>query len=249
MEGGKGDKGTGVESAPLVQKGKASEVTAGQKIGLYVEKHRVPIVAVLALAVASVIGYSVSSVVSSRARLDCLSRLDAVQRTLTSNSSSLDDAALEARREAAMLSLKPLMSKSGVAGVRANMLAAEIAWQKGDYAQAAGYWKVSYTKSKRAFGKETYTYPLSMFNEAAALEESGKVAEAAECYAKAAKSEDFMLSSCALFNAGRAYEVCGEWKKALDSYNELISSAPSDGWANLARSRRIALEIAGKDEE
>lgn len=249
MEDGKGSviETTSDAFKGRAARGKAAQETAGQKVGAYVEKHRVPIVAILALAVAGVIGYTVSVFVSSRASENALARIEAIQKTLATDSSSLDSAALNERRKSAMDDLAPLISKGSVAGVRANMLAAEIAWQEGNYSAAAGYWKSAQAKSKKAFGREAYTAPLALFNEAVSLEECGKAAEAAALYGEAAKTEDFMLFACALFNSGRAYEECGDWAKAKEAYSGLVSMSPGDSWASLAKSRLIALEAAGRE--
>lgn len=225
-------------------KGKQSDVTADQRVALYVERHRVPIVTVAALIVAALIGYTAVAIVSSKAVAANLAKIDAISKAMTTDASSLDDAALKARRLTAMEALKPLVKKGGAAGVRANMLAAEIAWQDGGYADAELYWKIAASKSGGTKKGAAYTAPLALFNEAAALEECGKMADAAALYSQAANASDFMLKSTALFNLGRVQEELGEWDKARDAYSEL--AVMRDSWANLAKSRLIALDAAGK---
>lgn len=220
--------------------GKASRETADQKVAAYMERHRVPIVAVAALVVAGVIGYTAAQVVSSKTNASNLSRIDAISKTMTTDWSSLDEAGQKARRKTAMEALTPLVKKSGVSGVRASLLAAEIAWQEGEWEDAASYWKSAAAKSGKS-----YTAPLAVFNEAASLEQSGKTAEAAKLYGEASKSENFMLKSTALFNLGRISEELGEWDKAREAYSDLAAMG-HDAWANLAKSRLIALDAAGK---
>lgn len=219
-----------------------SKMTADLKVSSYMEKNRVPIIAVTAFVLTGIVFYVVFSIVLSKASAASLTRIDAISRALTSDSSSLDSAALDLRRGEALESLKPLLKKGGVAGVRANMLAAEVAWQSGDYESAVGYWR-----SAAAKGKKSYTAPIAMFNEAASAEEKGDLKSAAELYSKAAKTEDFMLRSAALFNLGRVYEGIGDWGKAIEAYNDLMAKSPNDSWAHLAKSRLIAAEIAGKE--
>lgn len=217
-------------------KGRSARATAQETLSLYVDNHRVPIIAAAAVLVLGVIGYVVFSIFSSKMCVKALNEIDAISRQLTAESSTLDDASLEARRVAAMKSLEPLTNKSGVAGVRANMLAAEVAWQRGEYGQAAAYWQAASSK-----GKNAYTAPLALFNEAAAMEETGDNEKAAELYGKAAECDGFLLRNAASFNQGRVYESMGETDKARDVYYNLASAIPTDSWANLAKSRLLAL--------
>ena len=140
----------------------------------------------------------------------------------------------------ALSQLEPYTAKSGVTGVRANMLAAEIHYAKKSFDKAAESW----VKAAEA-DKSPYTAPLCYFNAASAYEsiETPDTQKACENYSKAAEYEEFEMIDRALFNAGRTNEQLGKTEEAKAFYEKLAEKDNAASWANLAKSRLIALEI------
>ena len=91
----------------------------------------------------------------------------------------------------------------------------------GDFNQA-----VSYLKSFK--GKDVLVSSLALGALADAYMELDNVAEAAATYVKAAnKSENTLTSPMYLLRAGMAYEMTGDFQKALDAYNEIKKEYPT----------------------
>ena len=138
---------------------------------------------------------------------------------------------------------KSYTKKGGVAGVRANMLAAEIEYQKKNYEAAVEYWENAAAKDVKA-----YTSSLALYNAGVCYEALNQLEDAEDSYKLAADDEDFLLRSHALFSYGRVLETTGKYKEAVEAYQELNSKYPDDGWANLAKTRIIELKLEGKAE-
>ena len=125
----------------------------------FLEKNRKLMWAVLIVCIVAVIAVAVFIGVSSKSSEKTLALVDQISYELTNGSASLDDAELLERRNTAKTNLEPLLSKSGIGGVRANMLMAELAYQEKNYSSAIEYWTNAASK-----GKKSYTTPLAYFN-------------------------------------------------------------------------------------
>ena len=91
----------------------------------------------------------------------------------------------------------------------------------GDFNQA-----VSYLKDFK--GKDVLVSSLALGALADAYMELDNVAEAAATYVKAAnKSENTLTSPMYLLRAGMAYEMIGDYQKALNAYNEIKKEYPT----------------------
>lgn len=91
----------------------------------------------------------------------------------------------------------------------------------GDFNQA-----VSYLKDFK--GKDVLVSSMALGALADAYMELDNVAEAAATYVKAAnKSENTLTSPMYLLRAGMAYEMIGDYQKALNAYNEIKKEYPS----------------------
>ena len=75
-----------------------------------------------------------------------------------------------------------------------------------------------------------------------------KTEDAAKLYKDAADCEGFVLASHALFNYARVLETLGNYTEAVAAYKEVSDKYPSDKWANLAKTRVIALQVENKAE-
>jgi len=222
---------------------KFEKAHADEKLSGYMMRHRISIIIIGAVIVAGIVGYSVFTIVSSSVNAKGIAVMDTIEYELTNKSSDLPESDLEARRTEAMSKLTPYLKKGRIVGVRADMLAAEIAYERRDFSGAKAYWEHAAAK-----GKKSYTAPLAYFNEAVCCEETNDLAGAVALYGKAADAEGFMLVTHALFSQGRVYEALGDYKNAALSYNKVNDKAPDDTWAHLAKTRLIALKAEGKIE-
>ena len=160
---------------------------------------------------------------------------------MTNKSSDITEAEIATRLSTAFDKASAYTGKSGIVGARANMLCAEITYQQKKFAESADFWKATAEKAKKS-----YLAPLAYFNVAACYEEIGKADEAAENYKLAADNNDFVMRTHAMFNYGRLLEEKGDYAAAAAAYNELNDAFPGDTWADLAKSRLIALKKDGK---
>ena len=137
--------------------------------------------------------------------------------------------------------LEKYINKSGIVGVRANMLYADIAYQKADYANALNHYVSAATLSKK-----NYTAPLCWFNAGVCAEEIGNVADALNYYQSAVDySGEFLLVSHALFSIGRIKDASGDCTGAAEAYQKLVDGYEGTTWAKLAQSRLIDLKADG----
>ena len=123
------------------------------------------------------------------------------------------------------------------------MLCADIAYQQKKYAESADFWKAAAEKSKKS-----YIAPLCYFNLAVCSEETGNNEDATAYYKLAADNKNFVMRTHAMFSYARLLEANGNYADAAATYTELNDSFSGDAWANLAKSRLIALKKDGKIE-
>lgn len=219
------------------------KATAGERVSGFMTRHRKPIIIALIAAVVALAAYVAAVFVMSRTTQRGVSAVYEIEYNLTRESTGLSDDELEARRSEAETALAQYLSKGGIVGARANMLAAEIAHQRGDYSGAKSYWEAVAAKSR-----SSYLAPLAFFNIGVCSEAAGDLTGAADYYARAADNADFMLSAHARFSEGRIYEAQGDWAKAAEAYNKLNADSSGGTWTNLATTRLIALRAEGKIE-
>ncbi|MDD7451858.1 MAG: tetratricopeptide repeat protein [Treponema sp.] len=172
-----------------------------------------------------------------------LGKIDLISYELTNKSYDLSETEIAARQDKAVLSLSELVGKSGIVGVRANMLSAEIYYQKKDFENARSAWLAAAQK-----GKNTYIAPIAFFNAASCSEELGNLDDAAAGYKSASEVKDFYEAAHALFSLGRVQEAKEDFVAAAASYQALVDKSPEDSWAKLAKNRLVSLKISGKVE-
>lgn len=210
--------------------------TLNDKIAEFVSSSRNIFIGLLAVVTAVVIVYGAIVIVSLNGTVKALADIDSISYTMTKDSAALTDAELDAKKDSALVSLAKYTEKRGVAGVRANMLTAEIQFSKKDNEAAAKSWIAAAEK-----GKKVYTAPLSYFNAAVAYENAGNLNAAEETYKKVLSYKDFDQIAHAKFSLARVLEAKGDVDAALTVYNELFESSENDSWAKLAKSRIIVL--------
>lgn len=172
-----------------------------------------------------------------------LGKIDLISYELTNKSYDLSETEIAARQDKAVSSLSELVGKSGIVGVRANMLSAEIYYQKKDFENARSAWLAAAQK-----GKNTYIAPIALFNAASCCEELGNLDDAAAGYKSASEVKDFYEAAHALFSLGRVQEAKEDFVAAAASYQALVDKSPEDSWAKLAKNRLVSLKISGKVE-
>jgi len=213
--------------------------TVSTKLNSFLEKNKVWLFTLLGVLVVAVVVCSVVISVSAKSADKTVAAVEEITYEFVKDSDLSDDE-MAAKRTAALEAVKPLLSKGGVGGVRANMLAAELYFQGKDYSSALECYNAVVSK-----GKKSYTAPLAYYNMAVCNEELGNLAEAAANYSAAADFEGFVLKAHALFSLGRVYEAMNDSAKAAEAYNKLIEATPSDSWAMLAKTRVMDLKIKG----
>ena len=162
---------------------------------------------------------------------------------MTDKSNDLSEAEITSRLNTAFEKASAYVNKRGIAGARANMLCADITYQQKKYSESAGYWKAAAEKAKK-----TYIAPLCYFNLAVCYEETGNTEDAATYYKLAADNNSFVMRTHAMFSYGRLQEAKGDYATAAGAYTELFDNFSGDSWADLAKSRLIALKKDGKIE-
>ena len=219
------------------------EMTASKKLAGFIEKNKKAFIAILIVLVCCLIGYIIFASVAKSNKSKNLQALDEISYELTSKSSDLEDAEIEARIATALEKAAPLTKKGGIVGTRANMFCAELAFRQEKYEDAANYWKDAAAKAKKS-----YLAPISYFNLATCYENLGNIDAAMENYKLAADNNDFVMRTHAMFSYGRILEAKADYAKAAAAYTELNDNFPSDSWAKLAKSRLISLKNEGKIE-
>lgn len=219
---------------------KFEKATAGEKVAVILEKWRVALIIVLVAAVAGVAGYFIYASVKSSNNDEVIGTVDRIfdeyvekSAEIAADSSKGD---IEAVKAKALEELKPVMEKGGAGGVRANMLAAEIAFSGKKYEDAAAYYAAAAEKDKSA-----YTYPLVCFNAATCYENAGKLSDAAVYFEKAASYKEFIQAGRAYFNLGRVKEALNDVEGAKKAYTDLVDLLGEGSFVNLAKTRLIEL--------
>ena len=129
---------------------KFEQSSAAEKVSAYIDAWRPGLIALLIAAVVGVGAYAAGVALVARTDKNGLAAVDTISYNLTEGSASLSDAELAERRNAALSALEPYLSKRRITGVRANMLAAEVAYTKEDFAQAASDGRAAAAKGKNS---------------------------------------------------------------------------------------------------
>ena len=219
------------------------EQTASKKLAAFIENHTKGFIVILCVLLGLLVGYVLGASVANNNKAKGLQALDEITFEMTDKSSGLSDAEVEARLNTGFEKASAYTNKRGIVGARANMLCADITYQQKKYAESADFWKAAAEKSKRS-----YIAPLCYFNLAVCCEETGKTDDAATYYKLAADNNSFVMRTHAMFSYGRLLEAKGDYATAAAAYTELNDNFSGDSWADLAKSRIIALKKDGKIE-
>ena len=220
---------------------KNEKTTASSKLNGFLEKNRKPVLITFVVLIVLVLGFVCFEIITLTASKKNLAAVESYYYNLMADSSSLDDAELAKKSTECIENLASYTKKGGIAGVRANMLSAELAYILKDYDGAITYYDAAIAK-----GKKSYTAPICMYNKASCLEELGKTAEAVEAYRAAAEFKDFGMAAHAYFSLGRTLEAQADFEGAAQAYQTIIDKFTDDEWGNLAHTRLIELKSQGK---
>lgn len=129
-----------------------------------------------------------------------------------------------------------------LAAQRALLRKAALLSQKKEYAEAEKTALEAYRRNKKS-----YVAPIALELAAVAAEEAGNTDAALELYTLITKDykKDNPAAAHAFFNLGRIKEAKGDYKGAIEAYNQLIASFGDSEWAMLAKNRVIYLNAQG----
>ena len=219
------------------------EQTASVKLSDFIGRNKKCFIAVLVVFVCLLIGFIAGASIKASNNEKGLQALDEITFEMTDKSSDIEEAEIATRLSTAFEKAVPYTGKSGIVGARANMLCADITFQQKKFEESAAFWKAAADKAKKS-----YIAPISYFNLAVCYEELGKLDDAAANYKIAADNVNFTLRTHAMFSYGRILETQGKYAEAEAAYKEIDSNFPDNSWAELAKSRVIALQNEGKAE-
>ncbi len=219
---------------------KTEKLTIADSLNKTLEKSKGFVFAVAAIIVVVIVAVAVFATVKSKTTEKGIEQLDLISYTLTNEASELSAEDVTARQNKALEDLASLTSKSGVIGLRANMLVAEIKFAQKNYEEARSAWlKAVEAKSK------AYTASLCYYNAAVCSEELNDSDNAIAYYKAASEDGDFLLVDHALFSLGRVNESAKKYDDAKAAYEKLVELHSSTSWAELAKTRLISLKAAG----
>ena len=129
-----------------------------------------------------------------------------------------------------------------LAAQRALLRKAALLSQKKEYAEAEKSALEAYRRNKKS-----YVAPIALELAAVAAEEAGNTDAALEHYTLITKDykKDNPAAAHAFFNLGRIKEAKGDYKGAVEAYNQLIATFGDSEWAMLAKNRVIYLNAQG----
>ena len=214
---------------------------ADQTLEAFLFKNRKPILAICLCCLLIAVLVCVFVVMRDAKTNKALAAIDTLEFTLVSSSDGIDEEEAASRYQAATQALERYLSMKGVAGARANMLAADIAFQTEDFQSALSFYQAAADCSRK-----TYLYAENVYNTAVCFQQLGQTSEALKLFLLSADQPDFYLASRALFNAGRICEGAGDFALAAEYYQKAVDFHSGEEWASLCQSRIIDLKAKGQ---
>jgi len=231
---------------PIEKQAADNDVNAGEKINDFIQKNRKPIFISAAALLVLLIAVIAALALMDSFRKKAIAAVEDFNERCETMLPSITEEYFTDDVNSLLGELTVFAKKnSGYAGGRAWILIGGIHAARKDWADA----EAAYASAAQSAGKN-YLAPLAWFNAAAAAEEQGKTAEAIGYYSSSlTTTAEFTAAPRAQFSVGRLHESLNEDAKAIEAYRAVISGWPYDQvWANLARSRIIALETKTGNE-
>ena len=220
---------------------KIQNETLADSLNAKLEKSKGKILACIVVVAVVIATTAIFAAIRSKSISNGIEKIEQISFALTDKATELSKDELTARQNKALEELSNLMQKGGVVGLRANMLVADIKFAQKNYGEAKSAWLKAAELNKNA-----YTAPLCYYNAAVSSEELSETENAISYYKLASENEDFILIDHALFSLGRVSEFAQKYDDAKSAYEKLVDLRPSANWAQLAKSRLIALNTEGK---
>lgn len=218
--------------------------TVSEIISNFLTKYgKVFIILVLVLIVAA-IALGIINTFTKKAKAKNFDALDEITYAYENAVKDLSGEEL-ADKEAELIAnaIKLAESSKGNVANRAYAFVADVEFQKKNYENAKANWLKA-----AEFGKDNYTGAIAYYNAAITCEELGDNEGAVANYKLAIENPDFSLKPKALFNMARVQETLEKYADAIATYTQLCDENPDDSYAQLAKSRIIALQAGGKAE-
>ena len=215
--------------------------TFSDLLTLFIVKFKFVFLGIFVVGLIAIIAYGVITSSNEKAVKAGLTEIDAV--TTEYAELKIAETTDSAKEDALLARAQAVADKSGpaVVKVRAQMIIAEIQFDRKNYEAARTAWLAAAEADKKS-----YTYGLCNYQCGICSEELGDLDNAVAYLKTAAESDGFAVVPRVLFNIGRIEETRGNFDKAVESYKKLVADYPSDQWASLAKSRIITLDIDGK---
>lgn len=215
--------------------------TFSDLLTLFIVKFKFVFLGIFVVGLIAIIAYGVISSSKEKAVKAGLAEIDAVtteyaELKIAETTDTAKEDALLARAQAIADKNNPAVVK-----VRAQMVIAEIQFDRKNFEAARTAWLAAAEADKKS-----YTYGLCNYQCGICSEELGDLDNAVAYLKTAAESDGFAVVPRVLFNIGRIEETRGNFDKAVESYKKLVTDYPSDQWASLAKSRIITLDLDGK---
>lgn len=207
--------------------------------GFFAKTQKFWIVFLILLVVVSV-AVGVLVTVKNNANQKGANFLDAAVFSYFKSKSTLEGDELVAAEDKFLSDVKAFAETNGKNDntVRANMMVAEIYYQKADWKNSLDYW------TKAADMADSYLAGISYFNTAVCYEQLADVVNAEKFYSLALTNKEFELKPHAMFSLARVYETQGKIEQAISEYKNIMNTYSDSDWADLANSRLIVIDTA-----
>ncbi|HKL84747.1 MAG TPA: tetratricopeptide repeat protein [Treponemataceae bacterium] len=223
-----------------VKDNKSDELNFSDKVNECLLKNRKVIISALGIIAVFFVLLTVFTYLSGQKSKVAFDQLDTIVSEWETAINANDESQLTLVQDDLIARLSTIgeKNKHTFAGVRSNMILAEIYFSKKDWALAQEKYIIAAEKDINA-----YTAGLCYFNAGTCADELSDFAEAVKWYTKASQTASFTLKPRALFNLGRVEEQMSNKENAIAAYEMLAEQFPSDDWTSLAKSRIIALQL------
>jgi tetratricopeptide (TPR) repeat protein len=224
---------------------KNEKLTFSDRTALFIQKYKIVLFVILAVAVIGLIGLLAYSLIQGGINNASARAMDDIREKYDAYTALADGDAKKTDSEKAIFDAIDTLAKkypSLIAAQEALMLRANMASTKEDYKTAQDYYFKAYST-----GKASFVAPFALKSAASMAENDNDLAKAIEYYGIIIKDyEDKMPGiSFSYFNLGRLYEEQKNYSKANETFAKMAELFPIDSWTNLARSRIIYLKSQG----
>jgi len=218
-----------------------------EKLADFISAHRMLIIGIGVAVVVAIAAVGVYTVVSGNIASASGRAMDLADQKFQTWSQETDEQKKADAEKSLIADLDSIAKKwpRTLAAQRALLKKSTMLSQKKDYAEAEKAALDAFARNKKS-----YVAPVALQLAAVAAEEAGNTDTAIAHYTTLTK--DYLKTSpvapSALFNLGRLQEDKKDYKAALASYNQLVSSFGGSEWALLAKNRVIYLKAQGLAE-